>query len=244
MNASFQFCAPRPLLVILPVLIAIALAGCSGGSKSQPSPDSSTSPITSAIPPFASREPERYRAVRVITTTQNTSETRTSTTLIARDGGNRREEYQSSSGTTAVYLENADGSFILNPTMKTYADVYQGLADQASASENTIVAGLDQARGEAQYEKLGDEQLGGRKTTKYRVTYAGGSRVDAETLLWIDEALGMPIRSETRSGGTENQSTVVMELREIMTDVDPTLFRLGPDYRRVDRKVLFDKHGK
>ncbi|MGH9881778.1 MAG: hypothetical protein ACRD6N_10110, partial [Pyrinomonadaceae bacterium] len=126
--------------------------------------------------------------------------------MIARDGANRYEEYEAGSGERIAYLENAGGYFVLLPSSKSYADLLAGTADPTSPNLDQDVttnpAGglLDRTEGETTYEKLGAEQLNGRQTTKYRVTYVSNPNATAgkqEAFVWVDEALGMPIRSET-----------------------------------------------
>ncbi len=227
----------------LPLLVAVFLfvASCSRIAGPETTPTNSPGSIKSSSPPFPTREPERYRATRVITTTRNGADTQVVTTRIARDGINRREEHQAATGIT-VYLENADGSFIVDPLQKLYAQINDtGNKDGLPASSEGLDSPtLDQVRGEATYELLGTEQVGDRKTTKYRVTYGGAVKTgtQVETFIWIDESLGMPIRSETKSGEAGDRTTVLMELRESTTEVDPQLFRLAGDYRRVDVKTV------
>ncbi len=228
----------RPLLCFA---ILVLFSGCSRDPGPQTATKNSSKSVTASTPPFPTREPERFRATRIITTTRN-GEIHTVTTHLARDGGNRREEDQVS-GASVVYLENADGNFIVHPARKLYAQVNGDTARSEAPSENQVVEAppLDQTRGPATYELLGTEQLGDRQTTKYRVTYGtwtGEATPRSETLIWIDESLGMPIRSETRSGETDDRTTVLTELREIATEVDLTLFRLPGDHKRVDVRML------
>lgn len=229
-----------PLLFL--AFVTVYFVACSGGSPEQHTAQTNSGSVTSSTPPFATREPERYRATRVITTSREGSDSYIVTTRIARDGGNRREEHQATSG-TVVYLENADGSFIVHPTQKLYAAINDGAGNASTESQLADVPPLDQARGETTYELLGTEQLGERQTTKYRVTY--GTKADetvpqVETLIWIDQSLGMPIRTETKSVKT----IVLMELKEIATEVDLRLFQMPKDYKRVDIKALVAEQSK
>jgi len=52
----------------------------------------------------------------------------------------------------------------------------------------------------------------------------------SETVMWIDEALQMPIKSETKSvDGTR----VTMEVSEIKLDADNDLFKVPEGYKKV-----------
>ena len=59
----------------------------------------------------------------------------------------------------------------------------------------------------------------------------------SETLMWIDEALQMPVRSETKSS---DGTRVTMEVSEIKLEVTRELFRLPEDYK----KLTFTELGK
>ena len=92
----------------------------------------------------------------------------------------------------------------------------------------------------SRYQKLGAETVAGRATTKYRVTPAEPSTpVTRETFIWVDEALGMPIKSATTSKSSDRTTTVSMELKDIRTEVDVKVFSLPADYRKVAGPVIF-----
>ena len=246
----------------LPLLISIALSasiilGCRG-SQTPPNSNRESSGseiITSSTPPFPTKEPERYQATRVVRTGESSPgssdlsavETRTSTTFIARDGDKRREEYHSRSGEKIVYLEIPPRRYVLLPSNRTYADLdsveaateASELQKEAEISPDRLI---NEARPETHYQKLGIENLGGRTTTKYRVTLdqtTNGNIVSRETLVWVDEALGMPIRSLTRETGHDHSSEVMTELKDMSLDIDQGLFQLPRDYKRVGARLIF-----
>jgi hypothetical protein len=140
-----------------------------------------------------------------------------------------------------VYLENPEGRFVLLPSRKIFADLDSQASPLPSPLES-VELGLEQTRGEATYEALGNEPLGGRNTTKYRVR--NGNNQSSETLLWIDEQMRIPIRSETKGVDSNAAVTVVTELRDLKTEVDATLFTTPSDYKKVDNKTLRDEQNK
>jgi len=202
-------------------------------------------------PPFATKEPERYQAVRIITSSDGAGESATdSRTFIARDGDRRREDYESSAGEKISYLQRPEGIYVLLPAKKLYAELKPETGgaegDKAASvppdfSPNKL---LNETRPESHYEKLGAETLNGRSTMKYRVTVRGktgaGREVTTESLVWVDESLGMPVKSETTStGGVSTGARITMELRDIKETIDAGLFELPPDYRKVEARELF-----
>ena len=221
----------------------------------------------SSIPPFSTKEPERYQATRIITSVEykNDSGSPVSVTnkiLIARDGDKRREEFQTAVNETVVYLETPQGRFILSPAKKLYADLNPGSGDidsgnprsDGDAGDQSSGAGpagtadfsperlLNETRALARYEKLGADTVNDRAATKYRVTRGDASKgtaVGSVTLIWIDDRLGLPIRSETSSTAGNRSATLKVELRDLKQEVDPRIFELPKDYMKVDYRRLF-----
>ncbi|MDQ2854855.1 MAG: hypothetical protein M3R68_00885, partial [Acidobacteriota bacterium] len=214
-----------------------------------------------STPPFSTKEPERYQARRTITSVEFTSAsgqspyTTISKTLIARDGDKRREEYESESAQALVYLETPEAHFILSPANRFYADLNAFDAENAPGSGLDAPSGiwdfsperlLNETPALARYENLGSERINERQTTKYRVTSKtenGGAAAANVTLIWIDDTLGMPIRSETSSTGGDRPATLTMELRELNETVDSRVFELPKDYKKVDYRRFLTEYG-
>lgn len=240
----------RALLAI--VFIALPFLGCS--RQAAPPTDSSTAkPLVASSPPFSTREPERYQGTRITTIEHSSPDPNrtTKTTTIARDGINRREEYETISGVRLIYLENAAGQFVLLPSAKLYANLDESQADTGLPPSDDITAGvadalLNQVNNEASYEKLGAEELNGRTVSKYRITHLGGGSTAATstTLIWIDEGLGMAVRSESSSGTSGDPFKVITELRNIELEADRKLFELPKDYKQVSHQALANAYGE
>ena len=208
---------------------------------------------TLTTPPFATKEPEHYQALRVITSSTGVeangpgvADASSSQTFIARDGERRREDYETPAGTKISFLQLANGTYVLLPEKKMYAEWKPdtgGTGEGRTASVPPDFSPdklLNEARPEAHYEKLGAETVGGRESMKYRVTLRGktgaAKETTTESLIWVDETLGMPIKSEmTLTDGAR----VTMELRDIKETVDASLFELPQDYRKVEEREIF-----
>jgi hypothetical protein len=217
-------------------LIAVSLAllaSCRSQSEvltnaNNQSPDT----VVSSTPPFQTKEPERYRAVRTITTVNAAGETLVTKTSVARNGEMRRHESES-----FVYLDVPEGKFLLLPGEKVYAD----LADESriSADQNDEELEISPERllhtevGSTSYQKMGNDVFNGRNANKYRIVVNSSTAANvsqSETLMWIDEALQMPVRSETKSA---DGTRVTMELSEIKLEVDKNVFRVPEDYKKL-----------
>jgi hypothetical protein len=140
--------------------------------------------------------------------------------------------------------------YVLLPAKKMYAELKPESGANSSAGAPVVPPDfspdklLNETRPESLYEKLGTENLNGRATTKYRVTARGktgaGREVATESLVWVDESLGMPVRTETVStGGQSSGARITTELRDIKETVDAGLLELPADYRKVEAREIF-----
>ena len=214
-------------------LISLSLALLLSCRSQNDSPATSPNTLVSATPPFQTREPERYRATRTITNVKANGQTNVMKHTIAKDGESRRIEDEFGS-VKMIFLFGPQGRFLLLPDEKVYMDQAEGAAPSTIDEDESSADRLLHTESEtSSYEQLGTEVISGRKTNKYRVVVNGANAANvssSETLIWIDEALGMPIRSETKSS---DGSRSTMELSELSLDVDKNLFQLPADYKKV-----------
>lgn len=225
----------RCKFALLISVVALTIS-CRSQSNSVANNNSSNDTVISSTPPFQTREPDRYRAFRTVAILAANGQTITTKNLIARDGDLRRNESQVGSKQIA-YLEAPEGKFVLLPQERIYAEVTPDTdlpTEKADDELERSPEGLLHAEtGNSSYQKLGDEALGERRTAKYRVTVNAVSAPNvsvSETLIWIDDALKMPVKSETKSA---DGTRVSMELSEIALEVDKNLFKVPADYKKL-----------
>lgn len=241
-------------LLLLALASGLILPGCrtQGPPHSDPGTTSSGN-STFTTPPFSTKEPDRYRAIRVTSFTATPGSENSNQVLIARDGQSRREEYAGGSMGQIVYLEIPGGNFILLPSRKQYADLNTlGSApsspDRPDRSERPAddppLLSPDQLLNEshlsATYEKLGTESLSGRSTTKYRVVVLNGAAKSNETFIWVDDELGMPVKSETITTSNGQSAKVTTELRDVSFELNESLFSWPSDYKKVAAEHIFE----
>ena len=224
-------------------LVAIAIATlllCVACAQNQKLANETNANAISSTPPFEIAEPERYRATRTITTVAN-GQTLVTKSSIARDGEQRREE-SDSTGQRVVYLTLAAERFVLLPDEKVYAavtneDPNAGEQESETSPDRLLHTELVTPG----YQKLGAETIGGRSLQKYRVVVnssAGANVSVGETLLWFDEALHMPVRTEMNS---PNGTRVTTELADVVLNVDPKLFDIPKDFQKIDFSKLRER---
>lgn len=237
----------RPRLVLLAILALLALSALIYWTRhrqeaSKPV-DSSQLAKLSTVPPFATKEPSRYQATRISTSSNTASgsdanETMSSRILIARDGDKRREDYDMG-GFSVSYLELPSAHYALLPSQKIYADLDSEPESGMPAEllpEFSPDRLLNESLSESRYEVLGNEVLNGRATTRFRVTSTNvgePNSLKAETLIWVDQTLGMPIKSETTIAEEGKNTKFTTELQSITENVDSKLFDLPAEFRKV-----------
>jgi hypothetical protein len=221
---------------LVSVSLALLTLSCRSQSNSVANKSSATEIIVSSTPPFQTKEPDRYRAIRTITIATANGQIVTTKNLIARDGDLRRNESQVASKTIA-YLESAEGRFVLLPSEKVYAEITSEADLPANEDDDALERSpeglLHSETGNTSYQSLGKEVIRDRSTDKYRVVVNTASAANvsvSETLIWIDESLKMPVKSETKSA---DGTRVSMELSEVSREVDKTLFQIPENYQKL-----------
>jgi outer membrane lipoprotein-sorting protein len=250
----------RKLVILFLLTLLLATASCkrsddSGNQNSVAANANGAAQETLTTPPFATKEPERYQALRIITSSVggetngqvSSIDAPGNQTFIARDGDRRRADYETTAGTKISLLQLPGGTYVLLPEKKLYAewnpDAGGAGGDGHKESSAPAISPdklLNEARPEAHYEKLGAETVNGRATMKYRVTLKGkmgaAKETAMESLIWVDESLGMPIKSEMTSAGG---ARFTMELRDIRETVDAGALDLPQDYKKVEAREIF-----
>jgi hypothetical protein len=254
-SSSYSKRVRAALHIFLLLTFALAGASCkrSGvGNTNGTANSNAAADETASTPPFSTKEPERYQATVVITSSGGQgsplgglANMLNGQKFVARDADKRRFDVEMM-GAKVTLLQLPDGYYMLYGPKKLYAEVKPGEGDalpQNATSDFSPDKLINSATTGARYEKLGTEDVNGRATTKYRVTAKGSTGeakdVTTESIVWVDEILGMPIKTETTSTGSgANNTKVTTELRDISLDVDPKLFVLPADYKKVELKDI------
>ncbi|MEP6708230.1 MAG: hypothetical protein ABJC05_11960 [Pyrinomonadaceae bacterium] len=237
----------RARWIIFATVVLLALGGLiywtQHRQKRPPPAGSSQLAQVFTVPPFATKEPERYQATRISTSSNMASgsdatQASSSRILIARDGAKRREDYDLG-GFSVSYLELPPAHYALLPSQKIYAD----LNNESGADRETELPPefspdrlLNQSLSESRYEVVGSEVVNGRATTRFRVTSTNvgePNSLKSETLIWVDQSLGLPIRSETTIAEEGSRVKFTTQLQNITENVDSKLFELPVEFRKV-----------
>jgi hypothetical protein len=202
---------------------------------------------TEPISVIAAREPDKYRATLVFTAqTQGGDKAIGIPTLsaqVARSGADRRISFKLPDGSDLIYLEHAGSQYIIAPARKQYAELTPeatGFQLYKMMTPGQLVAYLEKLKG---IEAKGEESVDGRTALKYRysmVSKTGTSAgdVSTESFVYVDKDTGLPLRAELfseASGSVQGvkAAKIVAEMRDINTDVEPTLFEIPAGLSKV-----------
>lgn len=195
----------------------------------------------------AAREPEKYTA-RIVFTGQAAGQTQKIEVPldVARNGADRRYALTLPVG-QLIFLDRADKRYIIMPSQKQYAELTPEVTgfDVRSLTPVQMVAQLEKMQG---VEQIGEETINGRAALKYRAaaranTASQAGQVTTENFIYVDKETGLPLRWEGYGQSTGNVQGVnnlriVAETKEIKTDVDPTLFEVPQDMRKLTAEEM------
>ena len=236
------------------ILASIFNAACiTGGTRVEPAArtDSPEETITDETnqPPFQSKEPEKYQAkiVFAFKWDETNPQLIEQTTFVARDGLNRRLDFEGGANKRQISrLETEDGkSFLLAPQRRIYAQISESASEiliEIGAPEEYSLGHLLYAKpSEAKFQKIGAEIVDGKQLTKYLVDFGAVRESEiarTETAVWIDENLGLPVKTEITSIIDQKPSGAksVVELRDFKSEPDAGVFKIPTDFRRVSVK--------
>src|SRR5215211_9077692 len=249
-----------PVLMLV-LTLAIALNGCARGGPANNSNltanvnvnvnanastganiNSSTAPST-----IAAREPDSYRATLVFAAETEGGDKAIGipplSAEVAKNGSDRRLSFKLPDGSDLLYLEKAGVQYGIAPARKQYAELTPeatGFQIHKLMTPGQLVSYLDRLKG---IEFVGEEPLTGRTALKYRYartaqTKTSAGEVRTESFIYVDKDTGLPLRAELFSEASGNVqgvkgAKVVAEMRNITTNVDPSLFEIPTGMNKV-----------
>lgn len=256
----------RGLVLVIVLAISIIVIGMSGCSRSEVANanintniNTNTSVVntnsnTTTAPPstIATREPDTYRATLVFTAeTEGGEKTIGIPTLsadVARSGNDRRVSFKLPDGSDLIYLDHAGAHYAISPARKQYAELTPaatGFQLHKLMTPGQLVAYLDKLKG---IEAAGEETVNGRTAVKYRYartsqTQTSAGEVKTDAFVYVDKDTGLPLRAELFSEASGNVqgvkgAKIVAEMREITTNVSPTLFEVPTGFNKVSEQQV------
>lgn len=189
-----------------------------------PSPTPFTAEELISEIPFSTKEPEVFQLEIVITA--NGAENRI---FASRNGANRRFDYDAG-GKNQVSAVRADKNYLLLQGKKIYTEEASENFSGAENRTDFLTTEWLSGKADAKFFKLGAEN----NLVKYRVVFGEAENAKAESLIFIDEAAGLPVRQEFYTvQGEQKTLTMTVELKNLKLEAASDLFVVPADYRRV-----------
>jgi hypothetical protein len=242
------------------LLLTLALAGAACQPPAATNANVSTANAnavnanTVATPPVSAAsietsEPEQYKATLVFTATaEGQSKALQLPIDVARSGDNRRYAFNNIPVLgQVIFLDRADKRYLILPARKQYAEITPELIgfDVRSLTPGQMVVVLQQQRG---VERVGEEQRDGRTVVKYRhaataKTASAAGDVATESFIYVDKETGLPLHADLTGQSTGNvqgvnRASLVADMRDIQTTVDPTLFDLPTGLTKLSEEEI------
>ena len=239
-------------------LAAMLSFGCTGGTGGNANSignanRSATANANSAAATtsFTTREPERY-SVRMTLDLQAQAENRAANPQpiqfnFSKIGADRRWEFNIPNAGPAIYLEKSGLKYLIIPSQNKYVEINPNeLGLQGDPGQLlTPVGMLEQLKNRApQAEQVGPEQVSGRQAMKWR--FAGQAQTGTQTgtavadsLVWVDQETGLPLRTEIVINSTRGDSARITTLTEnLQLNPDETLFNVPQGMQKVTTDQL------
>ena len=162
---------------------------------------------------------------------------------VARNGDDRRLEFKLPDGSPLVYIDHDNHHYVVLPARKQYAELTQeatGVQMHKLLTPGQLVDDLKKING---IQRAGDETINGRAADKYQYSAAADTKtkageVKANAFVYVDKETGLPLRAELLAQSTGdvkgmNAARVVAEMRDINTNIDPTIFQPPAGFEQV-----------
>lgn len=207
---------------------------------------------TSTGQTIEAKEPEKYSARMVVTlaATGGQQPKGQGEIRVARNGADRRYSITLPVVGEVIFLDKADKRYIIRTQNRDYAELTSELTgvnvDQLrSMTPGQLVAFVTSQKG---VERVGEETFNGRQAVKYRAsggtqTQTSAGQVKGESFIYVDKDTGLPLRIEgfgQTSGNVQGVTggNVVVETRDLKTDVNPADFELPQGYKQLSNDEI------
>jgi hypothetical protein len=181
-------------------------------------------------------EPDRYFANVTATLDGRDASPRTLSFSFARLAADRRWAFELTQG-QVIYLEKSGLKYLVFPTRGQYAEVSPGNAGFQAG--DLISPNVAWARLKSRVaERLGVEPVNGRTTIKYR--YAAASPGEKSEFLFVDQEIGLTIRSELNPVREKEGSVVrlIIDARDLQLNPDRSKFDVPSGMKKVPADQL------
>ena len=245
--------------VMIVALATLFTFGCtSAGTNTTTTTNSNASPPTANTNPSAApgtaavleaREPERYSVTNTVTIQPTGTSPQANIPPLqfsfARMGSDRRVSFKLPDPVgEVVYLEKSPLKYLIFPARNQYVELDPNELGFQLGDVMSPAAAISRIKERSQYEQVGTETINGRTAVKYRFrgtadTHTKAGTAQAESLVYVDQETGLPLRSEidtTTSSGAGARVTTVADTLQFSPE--PSLFEVPTAMKKVTSAEL------
>ena len=250
------------LLLLQIALMGVRLSGCntpennsSASTSSTPkSTDpnvnaSSASPAPEATAPLEAREPDRYSVTTRITVQPTGNAPQANVPglqfTFARLATDRRISFKLPDPVgEVVYLEKAPLKYLIFPARNQYVELDPAELGFQLGNVMSPASAIERLKERTKYERMGTDTVNGRTAIKYRFTGAADTQtqvgtVQADSIVFVDQETGLPLRSEVDTMSSSGAGArVVTEAANLELTPDPLLFEVPVTMKKVTSAEL------
>ena len=245
--------------LVIVALAALGLSGCTttgtntttnmNANANSASANANTNAVTAVAATLEAKEPERYSLTTTITIQPTGNSPQANIPPLqfsfARIGTDRRVSLKLPDPVgEVIYLEKSPLKYLIFPARNQYVELDPNelgfqLGDVMSPA--SVVARLKER---AQYEQAGTEPVNGRAAIKYRFRAAADTHTkvgtaQADSILWVDQETGLPLRSEIETTSSSGAGARIMTVSDnLQLAPDPTLFEVPTAMKKVTSAEL------
>jgi len=195
------------------------------------------------------REPERYSVTNTVTIQPTGTSPQANIPPLqfsfARMGSDRRVSFKLPDPVgEVVYLEKSPLKYLIFPARNQYVELDPNELGFQLGDVMSPAAAISRIKERSQYEQVGTETINGRTAVKYRFrgtadTHTKAGTAQAESLVYVDQETGLPLRSEidtTTSSGAGARVTTVADTLQFSPE--PSLFEVPTAMKKVTSAEL------
>ena len=154
--------------------------------------------------------------------------------ILAKRGADRRAVFQVKGG-EAVYVERSGLRYFVFAGRKQYAEINPLTSPFRLDVLVRPVGLIEQPRLRTSYEKLGSEEVAGRKvsTVRFVIETAGGGRI-AQGRAQLDDFTSAPVHIELAAGDQGSESRITYDLTDVTLNSDARDFEVPIGFKKVE----------
>jgi len=198
---------------------------------------------------FEPREPDSYAVTETVTVqpTGNSPQANIPTMqfTFSKNGTDRRVSFNLPDPIgEVIYLEKPQFKYLIFPSRRQYVELNPDELGFPLGNLMSPASVIERLKERTQYERVGTQDVNGRQAVEYRFRGAADTRtqagtVQADSLVFVDQQTGLPLRSEINTTSTSGAGArIVTDTRDLRLNPDSSQFEVPVGMNKVTSTEL------